>query len=269
MSVTRPDGIAVQRLGLGGTTDTRPQWVDRAFRLGVDYFFFYSARFTGMVNGVSALCRRHRQKICVASGSEQRDAPTIRKALDDALGQLRTDFLDVFYLQYISPEDCWAEVEDALGELERWKAEGLVRFVGATAHDREIAKTLAEREEVDVLMHRYNMAHRKSEAEVLPAAQTTGIPVVAFTCTRWGSLLKGHQRWSGRVPAALDCYRFALAHPAVQVALTAPGSVEELEQNAAVLEMSDDVPESDLRAWRSYGDLVYGEGTDAFETRWP
>jgi|GEM_PF-5444171 len=34
--------------------------------------------------------------------------------------------------------------------------------------------------QVDVLMHRYNMAHRRLEAEVLPAAEKAGLPAMAI-----------------------------------------------------------------------------------------
>ena len=83
---------------------------------------------------------------------------------------------------------------------------------------------LVESGRVDVLMQRYNMAHRGVEEVVLPAAQAAGVPVVAFTCTRWGSLLEGHRDWSGPLPSAADCYAFALRNPAVGVALTAPAT---------------------------------------------
>ena len=34
---------------------------------------------------------------------------------------------------------------------------------------------------------------------------------------------------------AADCYRFALAHPAVSVSLSAPASLDELRENLSVL----------------------------------
>lgn len=84
-------------------------------------------------------------------------------------------------------------------------------------------------------MLRYNMAHRKAESQVLPAAQSAGLPVIAFTCTRWGNLLKGHPQWHEPTPTATDCYRYALHHPAVQVALTAPATLSQLQSNLSVL----------------------------------
>jgi aryl-alcohol dehydrogenase-like predicted oxidoreductase len=116
-------------------------------------------------------------------------------------------------------------------------------------------------------MHRYNMAHRKAEDKVLPAAVQARIPVIAFTCTRWGSLLTGHPNWQDRVPQAADCYRYALQHPAVQLALTAPQTLTQLEENLSVLQ-APVLSSQEEALWQEYGTLVYGNGQDAFETEW-
>lgn len=154
-------------------------------------------------------------------------------------------------------------------QMWQWKAEGKIRYVAVTTHNRPLAMKLINSGRVEVLMHRYNMAHRGSEEQVLPAAQAVGIPVVSFTNTRWGSLLKGHPEWDGAIPTAADCYRFVLNHPAVRIALTAPTTVAQLKDNLTVLQ-DGGAPSADaLARWEAYGKLIYGKGTDAFETQWP
>jgi aryl-alcohol dehydrogenase-like predicted oxidoreductase len=117
-------------------------------------------------------------------------------------------------------------------------------------------------------MHRYNMAHRGAEERVFPAALAAEVPVIAFTATRWGTLLEGHAAWRGAVPGAVDCYRFALAQAAVRVVLAAPHSVEEAREDVRALAAPPPTPE-ELAAWRRYGDLVHGDGRSEFETAWP
>jgi len=187
---------------------------------------------------------------------------------DRALKSLETDFLDVFYVEYVSPDHSADAIDVALETLVEWKRDGTIRYVGASAHDRQIAGDLAETGKVDVLMHRYNMAHRKSETSVLPRAKAADVPVVAFTCTRWGSLLRGHPDWAEKVPTAPDFYRFALAHDAVRIALTAPSTISEHNENVET-SVEGGLSESELLDWSRCGDLVYGDGKDAFETRWP
>ena len=69
-------------------------------------------------------------------------------------------------------------------------------------------------------------------------------------------------------PTAVDCYRFCLAEPAIQIVLTAPKSVAELEQNLAALS-SKPMKDDERARWKRFGDLVYGAGQDRFETEWP
>jgi aryl-alcohol dehydrogenase-like predicted oxidoreductase len=168
--LTRADGVSVGRLGLGGTSDTTPQLVDRAYRSGVDYFFTYSAAFDGMIQGLSTLGRRHREQIVIAAGDEDRNPDALTRKRDHLLGLFDTSFLDIFFVEYVSPDDKPDEVRIALDLVSKWKEAGIIRYVGASVHDRGIAGDLAESGQIDVLMHRYNMAHRKSEKSVLPQA---------------------------------------------------------------------------------------------------
>jgi hypothetical protein len=92
--------------------------------------------------------------------------------------------------------------------------------------------------------------------------------VIAFTATRWGSLLRGHPDWKEAPPSALDCYRFAAAHPTVDIVLAAPQSDAELDENLELL-TAPPMSAAELEHWRRYGNLVYGDGKGSFETSWP
>lgn len=265
-------GDAVRPIGLAGNPDTKRGFVEIAFDAGVNYFFFYNLSFRGMVDGLKPLLKAHRERAVLATGTESREPGEMRAYFDRVRGLLGVDTVDLFFAEYVSPSD---DMEDVLGrggavdEIAKWKDEGKVRYVGATAHSRPLSLELIRSGRVEVLMHRYNMAHRKSEAQVLPAAEAAGVPVVAFTCTRWGSLLEGHPGWGGPVPTAADCYRYVLRHPAVHLALTAPGSEAHLRENLAALADNGEPDPERIAEWEAYGALVYGQGTDAFETRWP
>jgi len=261
-------GQAVSYLGLAGNPSMESRCVDRAFEAGISYFFFYNLSFQPLIAGLNRLCKDHRDEVFVATGTEGRDEAEMHRYFESAKRRLDTEFVDLFFAQYVAPSEDWDDVVGALDVLQSWKAAGKVGAVGATVHSRELALELIYCGKVDVLMHRYNMAHRRSEEEVLPAALDADIPVISFTNTRWGSLLQGHRQWDGPVPEAADCYRYVLHNPAVRVALTAPSSVIELEGNLSVL--SDrTVEQAQLTSWQAYGDLVYGDGSDDFETRWP
>ena len=262
---------SVQPLGLAGNPNMEEGCVTAAYDAGINYFFFYNQSYPLLIDELSPVLRDNRESIVVATGSESRNLKTLSSYLDQVCHQLEVDTVDIFYAEYVSPGD---EMETLLGaggvfdELHRWKTEGRIRYVGATTHNRPMAVELVESGRIDVLMHRYNMAHRGAEEQVLPAALNAEVPVVAFTCTRWGSLLTGHQDWSGPVPTAADCYQYVLHHPAIHIALTAPTTPAQLEENLIALQGTEHLSEN-LPLWEAYGKLVYGDGTDAFETQWP
>jgi hypothetical protein len=171
--------------------------------------------------------------------------------------------IDVFFIEYVHPGDDLEVIfgkDGVLDELWQWKESGWVRFVGATAHDRSVARRLAADPRVGVLMHRFNMAHRKAAQEVFPVAAKTRTPIVAFTATRWGTLL------AGPPPTATGCYQYCLAQSSVNVVLTAPELLAELEQNSDVHELPL-MGKLKRGRWQRFGHLVYGAGKGAFKNQ--
>lgn len=254
-------------LGLAGNQNMEASCVPFAFKAGVNYFFFYNLSCNNLLDGLKPLLAANREELVVATGSENRNISELSQYLDKVRRRLDTNIVDVFFAEYISPSDDWDQVQAVLDELYTWKEKGLIRYVGATVHNRALALELISGGQCEVLMHRYNMAHRKAEEQVLPAALQAGIPVIAFTCTRWGSLLLGHPDWHKQVPQAADCYRYALRHPAIRLALTAPQTLIELKENLRVLQTPQLTSQQEAM-WQEYGALVYGNGQHAFETEW-
>lgn len=238
-----------------------------AFEAAINYFFFYNLESENFLDGLKLLLAVKREQVLVATGSEDRDISSLRHYLDSVRHHLDVDRVDVFFAEYVSFADDMTQVQVLLDELCSWKDKGLVRYVGVTTHNRAIASEMIERHQCDVLMHRYNMAHRQAEQNVLPAAQKAGIPVVAFTCTRWVTLLKGHPNWKKEPPTAADCYRYVLHHPGISLALTAPKTRQQLEANLSVLH-APQLQAQEIANWRKYGNLIYGTGQDTFDTQW-
>ncbi len=215
-----------------------------AFEAGVNYFFFYDLSPENLLSGLKPIVATQREQVLMATGSEERDKGRLWQYLEEVRQYLDVDVVDVFFVEYVTPSEDIAEIWAVLDELWAWKERGLIRYVGATTHNRAIAKRCCEAQialelinsdRLEVLMHRYNMAHRKAQEQVFPMAQQVGIPVVAFTCTRWGQLLRGDPDWQEEIPTAADCYRYALHQKAVHLALTAPQTQAQLEENLSVL----------------------------------
>jgi aryl-alcohol dehydrogenase-like predicted oxidoreductase len=269
--LTTLDGTSASRLGLAAGPRQDSQCVPRAFAGGINYFFFYGPSNTPFIAELAGLVRRQRQQIIVATGSGSRRPEGLRTVRRKLSNLLEIETIDVFFIEYVHPGDKPSLMfgkNGVLDELRQWKENGWIRFVGATTHDRALARRLAADPRVDVLMHRFNMAHRKAAREVFPAATQARTPVVAFTATRWGTLLEPRADWPGPPPTAPDCYRYCLVQPAVQLVLTAPRSLAELEQNLDVLR-TPRLRKHEIAKWERFGDLVYGARKGTFETSWP
>jgi predicted aldo/keto reductase-like oxidoreductase len=135
----------------------------------------------------------------------------------------------------------------------------MVRFLGLSGHNRKLFPELYKDGIFDVFHMRYNAAHRGAETETFPFLTGEDRPgVVNFTSTAWGKLLNSRKMPRGEeAPTAVECYRFVLSNPAVDVCMTGPRTIDEMRQNLAILEqgpMTDD----ELSRMRRIGDHVHG-----------
>lgn len=116
------------------------------------------------------------------------------------------------------------------------------------------------------------MAHRRAEQAAFPAALQRGIPVVAFTTTRWNTLQGGKGSddsapdggTEDTPPTTGDCVAFAASHPAVHHALNSCRSADELAEVAA--RGPAILADVELEKWRAFGDAFYARRkSSAFE----
>jgi aryl-alcohol dehydrogenase-like predicted oxidoreductase len=196
--------------------------------------------------------------VCVQFGA--RTAGEARDELADVLRGLRTDYVDVVTLYYVEAEHEWQQINSPGGALEVLRAaqrDGMVRRIGITSHQRSLAAEIARTGLIDVLMIRYNAAHRGAETAIFPTARALNLPVIAYTALRWGALLKGTPADPPGFapPTAPYWYRFVLQEPAVSVALAAPHSRAELEDDLEVL-ATGPLPMEELALLRAHGDRV-------------
>ena len=231
----------VLRLGLStrGNTHLSASDVRLAMDRGVNYLN-WCGHEDGLSRAIARLSREEREKVVVAYQFSARTAAAAEGELAGVLATLDTDYLDVPTLYYVESEPDWEEIcsrGGSLAYLTRAKEAGRVRMVGLTSHQRKLAARWAGSGCLDLLMIRYNAAHRGAEEDVFPVTRELDIPVVAFTCLRWRHLLQPQPSESPhQVPPATEWYRFVLASPAVGVALMAPNGREELLQDLSLLD---------------------------------
>jgi aryl-alcohol dehydrogenase-like predicted oxidoreductase len=250
-------GIPVHRLGLSASYLPGRAAIHEAVDAGLNYFFLYGFDFQ-MVRALREIMKTGRERYVVATGPYNLiwGHTDVRRTLERRLRQLGTDYVDVFlFLGVMKPGQLPPRVLD---DLRRLREEGRVRAVGLSTHDRALAGRLAADGAVDVLMVRYNAAHRGAETDIFPHLARHDPGVVAYTATRWTALLRRTRGWprEGRVPTAGECYRFVLSSPHVDVCMTAPRSLRELEENLAALARGP-LDADDMAFLRQFGDAVY------------
>ena len=231
----------VHRLGLAtrGNTELDADAVLSAIERGVSYL-----NWCGHDDGMSEAIRQlgsRRAKVQIAVQFSARTADAARRELETTMKALDTEVIDVASYYYVEHQHEWDQIvgpDGAAGVLEAAKQRGHLRSIGLTSHQRQLAAACATTGRLDLLMVRYNAAHRGAERDVFPTTGELGMPVVVFTCTRWGELLKStpSDPPEFQQPPAADWYRFAMMHPAVSVALMAPNGREELEENLKLLD---------------------------------
>ena len=108
---------------------------------------------------------------------------TLMHQLDTSLGRLRTDHVDL-WLAHTWSDD--VPLEETLSALEWAVATGRARYVGVsnyTGWQVSRALTLLEQARVPLVVNeiQYSLVEREPEREVLPAAETLGFGVLAWS----------------------------------------------------------------------------------------
>jgi aryl-alcohol dehydrogenase-like predicted oxidoreductase len=211
--------------------------IHAALDAGLNYFFCFGID-THMIKALRDLSPSDRQRLIIVSGGGRFLLwhQNLRKALEHRLRQLHTDYLDGFLFLYVT-DGKWFP-EKVREELHRLKEDGKVRFVGMSTHDRRFAGEMAAQGALDLIMMRYNAAHRGAEQDIFPHLAAHNPGIVNFTSTSWRQLLRRSRRWpkDRPIPTPGQCYRFALSNPHVHVCMNAPSNIRQLQENIMALE---------------------------------
>jgi predicted aldo/keto reductase-like oxidoreductase len=251
----------VCRLGLAtrGGSRLRPEDVEFAIARGLNYLN-WCGQTDALSRTIGAL-GPERSKVVVAIQFQSRSAGDAAREFDSILAELRTAYLDIATLYYVESEEEWQQIISPGGAMEHLIAQkqaGRLHRIGLTSHQRGLAAVWAKTGLLDLLMIRYNAAHRGAEHDIFPVTSQRKLPVVTFTGLRWGALLRSTTEDPAgyELPMPRDCYRFCLANPHVSVALAAPSDRRELEHDLALLDDWRAPSQSELEAIRAHGDRV-------------
>jgi aryl-alcohol dehydrogenase-like predicted oxidoreductase len=249
--------LVVGRIGLGASFGIGPDDLELAFDHGINYFYWGSIRRPGFGKGIRRIAQRAREQMVVALQSYARwPAALMRTNLELGLRRLGLDHADVLLLGWYNGRPPQGILDTALELREK----GRVRHLMMSGHRRTFFPVMAREEIFDAFIVRYNAAHRGAETEVFPELPEGAArpAMVAYTATRWGSLLDPKKTPAGeKTPAAEHCYRFCLSHPAVDMTLCGPATTEHVREAITALSKGP-LDEEELAWMRRVGDHVYG-----------
>ncbi|HEX4741505.1 MAG TPA: aldo/keto reductase [Caulobacteraceae bacterium] len=194
-------GLRASRIGLGtwamggwmwGGTDEAESiaTVRAAVERGVTlidtapaYGFGRSEEIVGKALAVAGL----RDKVLIATkvgldwkdGNVFRDSrpARIRKEVEDSLGRLRTDVIDVYQVHWPDLETPIAETARVMEDL---RQEGKIRAIGVSNYSPAQMGQFREVARLDCIQPPYNLFEREIEADVAPYAARAGLTILSY-----------------------------------------------------------------------------------------
>lgn len=207
--------------------------IERAFYEHGINTFLVTWQMKRVVEGVRRLIRAgHRHELILITELGIPTRAFIRRGFEKNARVLGVDSIDIVLLGWVQAR--WYVTGRSWGEMQRLKREGMTRAIGFSSHNRLLATRIAREVTADVLMIRYNAAHRGAEKEVFDPFGNDRPAIIAYTATRWGMLLQPlPDAGFPKGMTAPECYRFALSHPSVDMVLCAARTPEEIREDVS------------------------------------
>jgi aryl-alcohol dehydrogenase-like predicted oxidoreductase len=287
-------GLKVSRLCLGtmnfGPETTEPDSyaiMDKALEMGIN--FFDTANVYGWKKGEGvteqivgrwfAQGGGRRDKVVLATKvfGSMGDWPNqsglsalhIKKACEDSLKRLKTDYIDLYQMHHVDRSCRWEEIWQAMEQLHR---EGKVLYIGSSNfagwHITQANEKARQRHFLGLVSEQslYNLNARMIELEVIPACLEYGMGLIPWSPLA-GGLLGGvlekaekGRRASERLQKSLAQHRpkieayehfckelgktpgqvalaWLLAQPAVTAPIIGPRTMQQLEEANATLDL--------------------------------
>jgi aryl-alcohol dehydrogenase-like predicted oxidoreductase len=247
-------GLQAGRLGMSASYGVPASAVERAFERGVNYLYWGSFRRGAFAQALRNL-KPQRDRMVLVLQSYSRSAALMGPSVELALRKLKFDFADVLLLGLWNHKPA----PRILNAARKLRERGLIRHIAISTHHRPLVSDLAADDDVGIVHVRYNAVHPGAEREVFPALATQpGRPgTVAFTATSWRQLMDKKRVPSGeRVPTAIDCYRFVLSNPAVDVCMTGPSTAAHADEALRAIDLGP-MTEDELAWMRRVGAHIH------------
>ena len=236
-------GLKISKLGFGGIpiqkvdAETTRKLVEAMIEKGINYID--TARgYTVSESYLGEALEGVRDKFVLATKSMSRSKEAMAKDIEISLGNLRTDYIDIYQVHNPSMQQL-EEVMAPGGALEALmeaREAGKIGHIGLTAHSVEVFEKAIEIPWVETIMFPYNIVERQAEDLIHKCAEKN----IGFIVMK---PLAG-----GAIEDATLALRFICANPDVSVVIPGMFDVKEIEQNLASCENSSPLSETEKEA---------------------
>jgi predicted aldo/keto reductase-like oxidoreductase len=236
-------GESLSIVGFGGilVMDEEPasasRLVAQAVERGINYFDV-APTYGNAEERLGPALEPYRKSVFLACKTEKRTAEEAREALHESLARLRTDYFDLYQLHAVTTMEQVEQIMGPGGALETFvkaREEGLVRYLGFSAHSEEAATALLDRFEFDSILFPFNWVcwHQGNFGpRALEKAQEAGAGILALKSLAKRKWKEGEEKtWSKCWYAPVDTFeavslalRFTLSKPVT--AAVSPGHPE-------------------------------------------
>jgi aryl-alcohol dehydrogenase-like predicted oxidoreductase len=250
-------GIEVTPFAIGGGYLASPTVLNRAFDAGINTYFYapFFPTYLPMAAWLRSRFPKKRDKHILCTASYFWKLPgALDRTVHRHLKWLRAEYIDIFFLGWMKHTNH----ERAFDTLLELKEKKVIRHIGISVHTRSLAPEVMVKFPVEVVMTRYNIAHRGAERDIFPHVKNEG--VVAFNALKHGKALgkpKGWKESDGAPATAGEAYRFVLSNDTVQICLAGPMKTAHVDELVSAMKEGP-LEKKRMEELRKIGDALHG-----------
>lgn len=180
--------MTVSRLGFGGipiqrvSEDEAIAVVQRCFDFGITFFDTANAYTTSEARIGKAINER-RGEVVIATKSTSRSREGVERHLNMSLEHLRIDYIDLYQFHQVGDFKSLEIVLDPKGPmavLEEAKKAGVIKHIGVTSHQIDVAKEAVKSNRFETLMFPFNFITCEAADELLPLCRKHDVGFIAM-----------------------------------------------------------------------------------------
>ena len=111
-------------------------------------------------------------------------AASLRKQIEDTLQRLNTDYLDIYFLHW---PDKNTPLEETLTQMEKFKKEGKIRFIGLSNFTEDLIKQAVTITQIDCLQNEFSLLNQENK-KLFPLVREFDLAFMAYGVLNGGIL---------------------------------------------------------------------------------